>query len=75
MARTEWYGGANYYLVDTNDANDSFDPTRFFVDAPALPLSASDQIAAFAAKKMAAGNTQQANILFALARFLKSFGS
>lgn len=29
--RINWMGGTNYSTVDTNDANNSFDPTQFFV--------------------------------------------
>lgn len=37
-------------------------------------LSAADQIAVLAAKLQAQGNTANANVLFALAKFLKAFG-
>lgn len=46
------------------------DPKPFF----AISLSASDQVAVVAAQKMGQGNIYQANVLFALAKFLKSFG-
>lgn len=68
-----------------NGYNGCLDPQQFFTDTipsanPTLgtiittTLSASDQVAVLAAKKMADGNTYQANILFALAAFIKAFG-
>lgn len=45
------------------------DPKPYFT----IQLSASDQVAVLAAQKQAQGNTYQSGVLFALAKFLKSF--
>lgn len=36
--RINWNGGTNFSDVDTNDANNSYDPTQFFIPSPILPF-------------------------------------
>jgi murein DD-endopeptidase MepM/ murein hydrolase activator NlpD len=62
--RINWSGGTNYTTVDTNDANNSFDPTQFF------PKD-SDSIAILAD---AATDPKQKGILQWLVSFLKGSG-
>ena len=74
-------------LQPSNGFGGCVDPTPYFngkyaaditnppAPIPSMPpLSTSDQIAVLAAQKLAAGQTAQANTLFALAKFLKAFG-
>jgi murein DD-endopeptidase MepM/ murein hydrolase activator NlpD len=70
--RVEWYGGTNYLLVDNNEANDSFDPTQFFGEAAPGELSPADKVAVLAAQDQAKGDTKNASILYAIARFIRS---
>lgn len=63
--RINWLGGANYTPVDMNEANDSFDPTPFFVS----PDSAAVQALADAET-----DPKQKSILQWLVGFLRSSG-
>lgn len=73
------YGGFYYKVVDPdNGYNGCIDPEPFFEDNQPVvvpQLTPSDKVAVLAAQDQASGNTQQAGILWALVKFLKSFFS
>ncbi len=58
------------FLNPSNGYGSCIDPQPFFEEI----TLASDQIAVLATKLMSQGNTANANVLFALVKFLKAFG-
>lgn len=51
-----------------------YSPEDFDLKNPVVTIKASDEIALFAAKKQASGQSVQATQLFALSQFLRAFG-